>query len=182
MTQCVAQQLNALTASGNESVIPAGSAELNLPSSGCLPVALVPNWSLSKEVKAAPICRLPLFPFSTQSYRISATQAPQQQAEPAGESLKFAALAAEPGRTQAQAVTLYIQQYLARSMHAAEPIAPDTPFVDSGVDSLIMVRLVRAIEKEMAVKLSGRDFMQCADIASLSALIAQRMGVAEKAA
>lgn len=179
-----ASQLNALTASGDESDNPAGSAEsaqqwLSAKSANS---AKSESWSLSKEVKAAPICRLPLFPFSTQSYRISATQAPQQQAEPAGESLKFAALAAEPGRTQAQAVTLYIQQFLARSMHAAEPIAPDTPFVDSGVDSLIMVRLVRAIEKEMAVKLSGRDFMQCADIASLSALIAQRMGVAEKPA
>jgi len=176
-----AAQLNALTASGNESVIPDGSAESAQQWLSAKSVSSKSeSWPLSKELKAAPICRLPLFPFSTQSYRISATHAPQQQAEPAGESLKFAALAAEPGRTQAQAVTLYIQQFLARSMHAAEPIAPDTPFVDSGVDSLIMVRLVRAIEKEMAVKLSGRDFMQCADIASLSALIAQRMGVVEQ--
>lgn len=176
-----ASKLNALTASGNESVIPDGSAESAQQWLSAKSVSSKSeSWPLSKELKAAPICRLPLFPFSTQSYRISATHAPQQQAEPAGESLKFAALAAEPGRTQAQAVTLYIQQFLARSMHAAEPIAPDTPFVDSGVDSLIMVRLVRAIEKEMAVKLSGRDFMQCADIASLSALIAQRMGVDEK--
>jgi len=176
-----AAQLNALTASGNESVIPDGSAESAQQWLSAKSVSSKSeSWPLSQELKTAPICRLPLFPFSTQSYRISATQAPRQQAEPAGESLKFAALAAEPGRTQAQAVTLYIQQFLARSMHAAEPIAPDTPFVDSGVDSLIMVRLVRAIEKEMAVKLSGRDFMQCADIASLSALIAQRMGVDEK--
>ncbi|MCY7297024.1 type I polyketide synthase [Alteromonas sp. a30] len=147
-----------------------------------------PDWSDFANALTAPRCHLPVYPFAGEFFRIEAgrinegrIEASAASATRAAKATGFSELLASSATTEQAAIT-YVTQFIQKAMHRNNnDLTPQTTFVDYGVDSLIMVRLGRAIEKEMQVKLTGRDFMQCPDIGALSRLVSSKMKVNQQA-
>jgi aryl carrier-like protein len=77
-------------------------------------------------------------------------------------------------------VQTFLVHFLCRELQlTAEQIQPHRNLRDYGVDSITAMRLMRAVERDLHVPMSGRDLLQHQTLYALSTCLAARMAAAQ---
>lgn len=113
---------------------------------------------------------LPVYPFELTDYCIAYESSSTRY------SSVRVQLDDDPSLTTLERVRRFITLFVAKALHAQpESIDPEQEFQHLGVDSIVTVKLMRAIHGELGVKLNGRDLREFGSIESLAIQIEKKM-------
>lgn len=132
------------------------------------------QWELLHKGGTVRKIPLPTYPFARDRYWVpnqreerGIYQEPTDMAHENAPAVKIA---------QQEPVREFITQFLARELHLPNvPINPDKNIQDYGVNSIIIMKLARHLEKDFEVKLKAREIMEYATVNSLSDHINQKI-------
>ncbi|MBY0088465.1 SDR family NAD(P)-dependent oxidoreductase [Brevibacillus brevis] len=120
---------------------------------------------------------LPTYPFARERYWLSTSEGEQQQlgTETINQPTEKATLAIDinPDSPTEENIQRDMAQFLSRELHLSEgQIKPNKYFLDYGMDSIMVTKLIRHLEQRWNIKIRGREVLENPTMKSLAHLLA----------
>ncbi|ASJ54821.1 polyketide synthase [Brevibacillus formosus] len=120
---------------------------------------------------------LPTYPFARERYWLSTSKGEQQQlgTEAITQPMEKATLAIDinPDSPTEENIERDMAQFLSRELHLSEgQIKPNKYFLDYGMDSIMVTKLIRHLEQRWNIKIRGREVLENPTMKSLAHLLA----------
>ncbi|MGF9908252.1 SDR family NAD(P)-dependent oxidoreductase [Brevibacillus porteri] len=123
---------------------------------------------------------LPTYPFARERYWLSTSEGEEQQlgTETIRQPMEKATLAIDinPDSPTEENIQRDMAQFLARELHLSEgQIKLNKYFLDYGMDSIMVTKLIRHLEQRWNIKIRGRDVLENPTMKSLAHLLALKI-------
>ena len=129
-------------------------------------------WDELHEGEQPHLIRLPTYPFARERYWLA--MSPE---EPYSEAAVEPALEpAAPSGGDRDRVRRFLLHFLSRELRLTlEQVRPHRDLRDHGADSITAMRLIRAVEQELHVKMTGRDLLEHRTLHALGTYLASKI-------
>jgi acyl transferase domain-containing protein len=135
-------------------------------------------WETLHEDEPPRLLTLPTYPFARERYWLAASAAEGH----APHLVADATAPITPASTAHERARTFLVHFLCRELHlTAEQVQPHRNLRDYGTDSITAMRLIRAVEKDFHVHMSGRDLLEHQTMHALSTYLAARIDAPQAA-
>jgi polyketide synthase PksL len=130
------------------------------------------QWQSLNDKVNPPRIRLPGYPFELTDYRAAHESVDSRYSS---DRVRFSTIDADPALTKLEKISRFITLVVAQALHVPpQSMDPQREFQYLGVDSIITVKLMRAIHDELGVKLNGRELRELNSIGLLAMQVEKR--------